>query len=498
MSERAPIIGLAMTRGQTKIDQATKQLTGFGMVAGFAAYRATQGPESNWYEYTDERGRTTDLRPALAGLSAFLYLGDVAYRNMMGFVTPSNSKIVQDIQELAIGQSLRVGASTTLFDRMLPETFDAIINGEDISVLTEENIGKLLGDYGATLAYNLPTGLARDAYALYDDELAIVETNGEVTLGDALIMRLTRGLPQPIRDRVIRSYSEDIPIESRPVIEKAEDTRPELPLATSFTGLNLQAPKSALEKELARLNMSPYEIYRPNRFGPVDVEIRKQLGDVLNREAVKIMNTEEYSERMATDQGKRQLLKTKLKEVVRQVSENAFDALRQRIRDGEEKRFTEKLVDQYEFETAGNRDQRKEAVARFKQEKGLPEDYLIKEDDYRELYQYVKAISAITEDRPQFFEGGLVDDPLALSETAEEEDPIAREQAGEKYVSQMTDLGLDLAPVTGEVRSFQQGMKDFEEGNPFMGTLGVIGALPLLGMFGRGAKKAYKQDSKRY
>jgi len=208
------------------------------------------------------------------------------------------------------------------------------------------------------------------------------------------------------------------------------------------------------------------------------------------------MNTEEYSERMRTDKGRRQLLKNKLKEVVRQVSENAFDDLRRRVRDGEETRFSEKLIDQYEFETAGNRDQREEAVARFKDENNLPEDYVIKEDDYRELYQYVKAISAITEDRPQFSEGGLVDDPLALSETAEEMDPETRRQAGEEYLKQMTELGLDLAPGTGEIRSAQGAVEDFEEGNYGMAALGALGAVPGVGMVARGAKAGVKAVSK--
>jgi len=101
----------------------------------------------------------------------------------------------------------------------------------------------------------------------------------------------------------------------------------------------------------------------------------------------------------------------------------------------------------------------------------------------------VKAISAITEDRPQFFEGGLVDDPLALSETAEEMDPKTRRQAGEEYVSQLTELGLDLAPVTGEIRSGQQALKDFEEGNYGMAALGTLGAVPIVGAPARAVRK---------
>lgn len=50
----------------------------------------------------------------------------------------------------------------------------------------------------------------------------------------------------------------------------------------------------------------------------------------------------------------------------------------------------------------------------------------------------------------------------------------------------------ELAPVTGEILSAKEAVKDYEEGNYGMAALGAIGALPGVGIMGRGAKKAVK------
>ena len=50
----------------------------------------------------------------------------------------------------------------------------------------------------------------------------------------------------------------------------------------------------------------------------------------------------------------------------------------------------------------------------------------------------------------------------------------------------------ELAPVTGEILSAKEAVKDYEEGNYGMAALGAVGALPGVGIMGRGAKKAVK------
>lgn len=61
-----------------------------------------------------------------------------------------------------------------------------------------------------------------------------------------------------------------------------------------------------------------------------------------------------------------------------------------------------------------------------------------------------------------------------------------------KFLEFITNAGLDMAPVTGEVRSAQSALEEFKKGNYGMGTLDAAGAVPLLGMMARGGKKIGK------
>jgi hypothetical protein len=87
---------------------------------------------------------------------------------------------------------------------------------------------------------------------------------------------------------------------------------------------------------------------------------------------------------------------------------------------------------------------------------------------------------------------GLMTDPLIVSETAEEEDPEVRQKAAEEFVEGATELALDVAPVTGEIRSAQEAVESFKEGDILGTALGAAGAIPGLGMVARGAKAGIK------
>jgi len=54
------------------------------------------------------------------------------------------------------------------------------------------------------------------------------------------------------------------------------------------------------------------------------------------------------------------------------------------------------------------------------------------------------------------------------------------------------NFGLDMAPVTGEIRSAQEGLEAYEEGDYVGAALGAAGAIPGVGMVGRAAKKGGK------
>ena len=76
-------------------------------------------------------------------------------------------------------------------------------------------------------------------------------------------------------------------------------------------------------------------------------------------------------------------------------------------------------------------------------------------------------------------------DPLDVSMSGIELDP----QSQENYLNALFELGLDMSPGTGEYRSGEAGIEAFQKGDYFEGGLGILGAIPGLGMVTRGARR---------
>lgn len=161
-------------------------------------------------------------------------------------------------------------------------------------------------------------------------------------------------------------------------------------------------------------------------------------------------------------------------------------------------------------ETFGGGDQRAKRMDEYNNEMGIkafleiPEDYR-KDMSNEEIaaymteivdkeYQYrLKNDGQPSGEGPKFYEkplvtdggydkGGLVEDPMMPSEEGlDQGEPITLED--------FLNFGLDMAPVTGEIRSAQEGIEAYEEGDYVGAALGAAGAIPGVGMVGRGVKK---------
>lgn len=509
--DHAPIIGMLSSKSAP--EKIAKQITGMGMIMGAYGMRVANGEENMWYEYQNEDGSVTDLRPFLGPLSMPFYMADLLYRhydssksntdNVNAIVKAADAKVVSEIM---IGSALRVGAGAYFAETALPELVDwAAGVGEDSDFVSsqkfERAMGRFAGDYVATFSYAMPLSIARDLYKITDAEARLVnETNGQVTFGDIFTVRASRALPQPLKEKQIESLEKRPLVKDRYVITSEEPTETRDPATTALTGLARSRPKTELEKELTKNGLTAYDLYKPIPFGPADVLVRRELSGngrmpSLSEYIKPLLRSRQYAE--SDKKTKKVLLKNVSKDYVSQVRGQVFDVLLAQARDKKIDYSVEEVMRlKFESEPVDNRDM---AVVEFRNLTNRKPD-LKDEKDLKLLIeiskQFVKQFSIgglVTDEAPQQFnEGGMVGDPLSLSETVEEEDAVAREQAGEEYIKQMTELGLDMAPVTGEIRSFQAGIKDFEEGNPLMGTLGVIGALPIIGIPGRAAKKAIK------
>lgn len=362
MAEYAPFVGLVadkyFTPRKGAYSKYTKQMSGLTMLATFGAWRATQPADSEWWSYTQEDGTRGDLRPMLAGFSLFLYLGDLMNKDHAGMpndYTKGNiSKIKDQLIELGMGTSFRVGFSKQAYDGVLPEIF----GDQELSTKSNAYIGKMLGDMFAPIGYNLPSGVARDVFQLvHEEERYVPETNGEVNWYDVFVMRATRGLPAFMRPESDNRYTITSPL----------PTKTESPLAAMATGINVQRPSNIFEKELAYLQINPYEIYKPVPFGPADVEMREVLSQKLPQFMTAYIETNSSYKNSESDDEKRIKLLQVAKAQVSAMRGPVFDRL---VSEADERGLDRKEIRRFEFESTGSREDRRAFAPRYKQKFG--------------------------------------------------------------------------------------------------------------------------------
>lgn len=483
MYEHAPVVGMLNATKDTMPKKIGQQLTGLSLIMGGMAIRAQEGTDMEWYEINNEQGQKIDLRPLLGPFNMFMYLGDIAYRKITG--QEYKDDYMAEIGEMAIGSSLRAGTGKYMVEQFGPEAMATLEGESDMSLKAERFSGRMIGDYFATLSYAMPIAVARDLFKLTDEEARVIpETNGEVTFADIAMLRATRALPEPVREYFAGEKKERYSI-TTPVPTKTQD-----PIGTMVSGAGKQAPSTDIEKELARLKMDSYDLYKPIPFGPADVAVRKAVSQKLARSAIDLFGSNRYKNAKGGDPERRMLLKNLATEIISQSRSSVFDGLRKQAEAGKIDQDVD-TINQFEFESLPP-DMRRSVRTRFEQEyaRTLGGD-AYQQNDYALALRIAKNLKE-TLTPGKFAEGGLVDDPLMLSETAAEEDVATREQEGEDYTKQMLELGLDLAPVTGEIRSAQGAVEDFEKGNYGMAALGALGAVPGVGIIGRGAKAGVK------
>jgi hypothetical protein len=253
-----------------------------------------------------------------------------------------------------MGTSFRIGFSKQAYDKVLPDIF----GDQELSTKSNAYIGKMLGDIFAPIGYNLPSGVARDVFQLlYEEERYVPETNGEVNWYDVFVMRATRGLPAFMRPESDNRYTITSPL----------PTKTESPLAAMATGINVQRPSNIFEKELAYLQINPYEIYKPIPFGPADVEMREVLSQKLPQFMTAYIETNSSYKNSESDDEKRIKLLQVAKAQVSAVRGPVFDRL---VNQADERGLDRKEIRRFEFESTGSREDRRAFAPRYKQKFG--------------------------------------------------------------------------------------------------------------------------------
>ncbi|MDB4726156.1 hypothetical protein OAF54_01875 [bacterium] len=505
MYEHAPVLGLIQAEklgggekvaGRTLAKRISQQVSGAGMLGMFYALRDTQDPGTLWHNVETEDG-TLDLRPMVGPMNLELYIADFIHKLRKGQPTPDLVGITQDMVQTAIGSPMRAGTGLQLVNELLPNMLAELdsegASGGKFSLAFEQKVGKVAGDYLNTFTFPLPISVARDLYSLTDEQLRLIpETGGEVDWWDIASARAGRSLG-PIRGMLYEDNKED----PRYSILRSTPGKKVDPLRTATTGFNISENANEVEKEANRLQVRPYQIYRRIKFGPADVRVREKLAGVLPEKLSSLIRSKEYQE-LTTDENKRKFFREKARDTVKEITSGVLNELGTQIElyQKENPNATEEMIEEKFGYTSNTLMQQKyeteisaEDRAAVESEIGPPQE----DSSFLEYYKRGKAKAT-----QELASGGMVqsfDEGGAVVGKTRAGQPIY-DSGVDDQTKQMVELGLDIAPVTGEIRSAQAAVEDFEKGDYGMAALGALGALPGVGMAGRAAKAGVKTISK--
>lgn len=257
--------------------------TGLSMLAGAYFFRASQGGETAYNQYIDEEGNTKNLERVAGPWNAHLLMADLLYRWKNDLPLPGAEETISNMLDVTVGLG-ELGYNQS--------TFEAVAEGIEKGSL--QPMQKVLSDLAATFTY--PTAVVRDLVgqhsplASYSDYTK--NANGDTNLLDSLgmvgeefINRSTRFLPDFDMIQYTQSYNgkNDIPL------YKFSNPRPVgsiNPFMKQVTGVDTQAPLTELEKELNRLNLKDWKIYRTTTVAnpTIDVVVRERLAKTLYKE----------------------------------------------------------------------------------------------------------------------------------------------------------------------------------------------------------------------
>jgi hypothetical protein len=265
-----------------------KSLAGSGLLYGAYALRDSEYAGEKWYELKGEDGKTIDMRP-YAPFSAYLFVGDVIKRNLDGTLYDLKGA---DITEALAG----IGSDKTglqLVDGLLGQLRQ---DPEFGAKKAEDFLAKLGGEYAGT--FFIPFQQVRDVMAEFMPE-------------EAKVRRVTEEpLTGPITSK--------LPVAGRELPESFSYTNPqprvrESPGLRQVTGVTQISPKNEAEKEMDRLQIKEFEIFK--RTGDVDADrlVASKSASLINDVVSKFVSSPEYANK--TNSQKRYIFKQLLSEV---------------------------------------------------------------------------------------------------------------------------------------------------------------------------------------
>ena len=488
MYEHIPLLGMiplekvgaeAGSVGRSMSKRIAQQASGGIMMAGaFFALRNTQDPGTLWYNFETEKG-TVDLRPFLGPMNLELYMADLALKLHKKQPLPDAVGFTQDMIQTAVGSSMRAGTGLALINDAIPQLAGMFKeDGGEPSLAFQQTMGRVAGDYLNTMSLMGPVTVMRDLYSLTDEELRIVgETGGEINSMDIALARAGRSLG-PFRGVVGKE-----PLDDRFSLLRTERAKKVDPIRTMTTGLNISENANSVEKEANRLLIKPYELYRRFKFGPADVEIRREVSKRLEPLMSGYIQNDTYKK--LGDKNKTLFFKKKAREIIKESSSEILEKLGITIEEFQKNNptatdedikakfgYNKDVIGQFKYETevpgdvraALEEDQGKPKEGQFqtyylagkaKMKQELAEGGLVR-DQMRELSLDDKKVSVLNE-------GGFMD---SAREFYEEEGIIPKQQVEEKDTSPSFEEILANGDPTEGMDAFQREVYEADNITP--------------------------------
>ena len=288
-------------------EEIAKSLVGTGILAGAVAFRSSENAGENWYEYKMDDGRTFDMRPFFPA-APYLFFADLYVRakNDMDFFGDRNA--VADSVQALTGTQFRAGFGAYAIDSAIRDFMR-----DDVDKWTKaEKIGaEFVSNLFST--YTIPLTFGQDVYNTWlapDDEVIARQTNS-TNLFDMIVAKSTARIPAnyALQKRIQEMTGESswLPKFTAPeeleLATRAETPRRMLPITRQLTGALLRERKNFLEKEMARLKISPRKLSQKTGVPEADQLINRLLGEYAVEYIVPVLkNSEDYKSRSPSDQ----------------------------------------------------------------------------------------------------------------------------------------------------------------------------------------------------
>jgi hypothetical protein len=311
-------------------EEVSRSMTGGMMAFGLWNVRKEEAAAGfEWFE-TERDGKPEDVQAALGPLAPVTYAMDYIARYTEGLPTKDAGVALKELVIIMGGTEFRPGTG--------------ILDAIDKSIKAEswEPIIKVLGDYGSSFTY--PAAVVKDFYGQFDPRSSYLAETRDASVSTfdlygydvnvSLMQRVTRHLPDFDSAKISNQLEELTGIDISPdtlaktleffststrtyyQTQYSKDAdgnnmrqdairfdifgdgpiKMENPMMKQLTGFVGRPRKTALQRELSRLQIDPFKLYNPYREKNVALEIftQQKLQGNLAAEAATFMQSDLY------------------------------------------------------------------------------------------------------------------------------------------------------------------------------------------------------------